>query len=107
MDFVKNSMRCLKPGGIAVHTTEFNISSNDATLEDPNCSIYRVRDIKQLIDELESEGFLVEPLNLNTGTGGVDNHVDLPPYGFSPHLKMVLSGFVVTSIGLIIKRPAQ
>ena len=105
MDFVKNSVRCLKPGGVAVHTTEFNISSLEQTLESPGCSIYRACDIEQLIRELVADGHEVAPLNLNTGTAPVDHHVDLPPYGFSPHLKLMLEGYVVTSIGLIVSRP--
>lgn len=104
LDFIKNSVRCLKPGGVAVHTTEFNLLSDDATVETPSCSIYRARDIKKLIAELESEGYTVSPLNLNTGAMKVDNHIDAPPYGFSPHLKLLLSEYVVTSIGLIIRR---
>jgi len=105
VEFVKNSVRCLKPGGIAVHTTEFNLSSNEETLESLGCSVYRERDIRELIEELREAGFEVAPLNLNTGDGRVDKHVDLPPYGFSPHIKLMLEGFVVTSIGFIIRRP--
>lgn len=105
IEFIKNSVRCLKPGGLAIHTTEFNLSSNEDTAEEPNCSIYRACDIQSLIAELEGAGFEVSPLNLNSGTGRVDNHIDIPPYGSSPHLKLLLSGYVVTSVGLIIKRP--
>jgi len=105
MDFIKNSVLCLKPGGIAVHTTEFNLSSNDKTLESPSCSIYREKDIQQLIQDLEASAFAkVYPLNLNYGEHNIDTYIDLPPYGFSPHLKLELQGYSVTSIGLIIKR---
>lgn len=31
-EFIHNSLQCLKPGGIAVHTTEYNFSSNDDTI---------------------------------------------------------------------------
>jgi hypothetical protein len=105
LDFIKNSVCCLKPGGIAVHTTEFNLSSNEDTCEELSCSVYRARDIQRLISELQTDGFEVAPLNLNTGEERVDKHIDVPPYGFSPHLKLLLSGYVVTSIGLIIRRP--
>lgn len=104
LNFIKNSVRCLAPGGVAIHTTEFNLSSNKNTCEEPGCSIYRASDIQSLITELEADGFAVATLNLNTGAGRVDNHIDMPPYGFSPHLKLLLSGYVVTSIGLIIRR---
>ena len=29
IDFLERQLRCVKPGGITVHTTEFNVSSND------------------------------------------------------------------------------
>lgn len=105
MDFVKNSIKCLKSGGVAVHTTEFNLSSDTETCETSGCSIYRAQDIKQLIAELEAEGYEVMPLNLNTGDSPVDNHIDMPPYGFSPHLKLQLEQYTVTSIGIIIRKP--
>ncbi len=105
IDFVKNSARCLKKGGVAVHTTEFNLSSNDDTCEQPSCSVYRARDIERLISELEVGGYIIETLNLNTGEGNVDNYIDIPPYKSSPHLKLELSGYTVTSIGLIVRCP--
>jgi 2-polyprenyl-3-methyl-5-hydroxy-6-metoxy-1,4-benzoquinol methylase len=107
LDFIKNSARCLKSGGIAVHTTEFNLSSNEKTLESKDCSIYRAKDINKLIADLEVMGYQVAPLNLNTGDKSVDRYVDLPPYRFSPHLKLELDKYVVTSVGLIIRRKAN
>jgi len=106
MEFVKNSLRCLKPGGVAIHTTEFNLSSDDQTFESPGCSLFRARDIKQLLAEINEQGYEAAPLNLNSGKLAVDRHIDLPPYGFSPHIKLMLEGYVVTSIGLIIRKPA-
>jgi len=44
------------------------------------------------------------PCNLNTNASPVDRHIDVPPYGFSPHLKLRLANAVVTSIGLTIKQ---
>jgi len=52
-------------------------------------------------------GYEVAPLNLNTGDKSVDRYVDLPPYRFSPHLKLELDKYVVTSVGLIIRRKAN
>jgi hypothetical protein len=107
MDFVRASVRCLKLGGIAVHTTEFNLSSEERTLESPGCSVYRRSDIERLIAELEAEGYEVAPLNLDTGDHGIDRYVDLPPYRTSPHARAMLEGIVVTSIGLIVRRPER
>jgi cyclopropane fatty-acyl-phospholipid synthase-like methyltransferase len=102
--FIKNSLKCLKSGGVAVHTTEFNLSSRESTLETLECSIYRERDILQLISELESDGYNVKSLNLNSGDSSIDSHIDAPPYGLSPHLKLELSNYIVTSTGLIITK---
>lgn len=100
--FIENSEKCLKPGGVAVHTTEFNLSSKDVTMEHEQCCIYTERDMRNLIVRLEQSGFQVAPLNLNIGGGNVDHVVDTPPFSNSPHLKLELSGHVSTSIGLIV-----
>ncbi|KVC61878.1 methyltransferase type 11 [Burkholderia ubonensis] len=105
LDFVRKSARCLVPGGVAVHTTEFNLSSNGDTLEDPGCVIFRRRDMEQLRDELEADGYVVAPFNFSAGSKPVDHHIDAPPYSASPHLKIRLEGYVATSIGLIVRKP--
>ena len=102
--FAIRSMRLLKPDGLAVHMTDFNLSSNDATLGAPDGGILRRCDIEALIAELERAGHAVEPLNLNPGTGPVDRYVDLPPYRPEPHLRLRAGPHVVTSLGLIIRK---
>ena len=104
LDFVKNSIKCLKPGGIAVHTTEFNLSSNEDTLEHPLASIFRLKDLQLLKKELEDEGYTMFPINTSVGTDKPDKHVDLPPYRQDIHLKLLLDQYVSTSIGIIIKK---
>jgi hypothetical protein len=46
----------------------------------------------------------VFPLNLNAGSGELDRHVDLPPYKQEPHLRLLLDRYVITSLGLIVRR---
>lgn len=104
LDFIRNSAKCLKVGGVAVHTTEFNLSSDDETVEHRDCSVYRKQDIKQLQAALEKDGFSLAPINLSVGRHSVDHHVDVPPYSMSPHIRLELEQFVVTSIGLIVTR---
>lgn len=101
MDFVINSIKCLKPGGVAVHTTEFNLTSNDATFETDGLVFYRRKDIDQLAKELETEGCTVEPLNYFIGERVEDGFVDLPPFKSAPHLKLAMFGYLTTSIGII------
>ena len=104
--FIENSMRTLRPGGIAVHTTEFNLSSNEDTLESPNCSFYRRRDIEDVIARLERRGYQVSPLDWSVGEGFAERVVDLPPFGRGePHIRLRADRYDVTSIGLIIQAP--
>ena len=104
--FIENQMACLRPGGVAVHTTEFNVSSNDATLDDFGTVLFRHRDIEWLADRLRAAGHAIE-LDYDTGSGVADGFVDVPPYGQHPHLKLKILDYVSTSIGLIVeKRPS-
>jgi 2-polyprenyl-3-methyl-5-hydroxy-6-metoxy-1,4-benzoquinol methylase len=104
MDFIRNSLKCLNAGGIAVHTTEFNLSSNEETFENSRLSIYRMKDIVLLLNELREEGHEVWPLNLHPGDQMLDEVIDLPPR--SPiHLKLLLKNkFVTTSIGIVVRK---
>jgi hypothetical protein len=100
-DFVLNSLAFLNPGGIAVHTTEFNLSSNEETLDCwPTC-IYRKQDIDAFISEVKSLGHQVLPLNYFSGSDPLDVHIDYPPHA-PPHLKMALAQYVTTSFGFAI-----
>jgi SAM-dependent methyltransferase len=100
MQFIIASLACLKPGGVAVHTTEFNLSSNTETIETPHVCLYRHQDILRLLSSLP-HGVNSAYLNLDTGCGVVDEYIDVPPYLPAPHLKMLLGSFVTTSIGLV------
>lgn len=104
IDFIKNSLECLNSGGIAVHTTEFNLSSDSQTLEDINTVIYRKKDIESFIHEVFALGHTVFPLNLNPGYALYDSYIDVPPYKSFYHLKLKLDKYHSTSIGLIIKK---
>lgn len=105
LDFVEQTVeRVLKPGGVAVHTTEFNLSSNDATLETGGTVIYRRRDLEGLIERLRSRGHEVTPLRIAPDSHPMDGWVDIPPYSSDAHLKLALGQFTCTSVGLIVRR---
>jgi 2-polyprenyl-3-methyl-5-hydroxy-6-metoxy-1,4-benzoquinol methylase len=103
LEFIKNSMACLRRGGIGVHTTEFNLSSNNRTFESSDLSLYRRRDIDGLVKELRSLGHSVWDVNYFPGRGKIDRHIDLPPYSL-PHVKLSIFGFACTSIGIIVRK---
>lgn len=106
IDFVLNAMKCLRLGGVAVHTTEFNVESDAQTIESGHNVIYRKCDFLKLADELRAKGHDIETFNFDTGSSPADLHVDEPPYSGKVHLKLRIGGFASTSFGLIIRRGA-
>jgi hypothetical protein len=104
LNFLKEQLKTLKPGGWAVHTTEFNISSNDATLDNTDTVIFRMKDIERLKKELTSMGHSIEEPDYSLGGLPEDYNIDVFPHQQDIHLKLQLNEFVVTSIGLIIQK---
>ena len=104
--FVQSAMKTLKPGGVAVHTTEYNLSSNQYTIESPNLSIYRQRDIEELAKRLTDDGHTVAPLDFSPALGFVENLIDLPPYDHRLHIRLRLAEYDCTSVGIIATKGA-
>lgn len=106
LDFVVSAMRLLKPGGIAVHTTEFNVSSNNDTLaEGPDC-LYRRRDFENLDYRLRRIGCGLDPIDYFAGTDPNDLRFDRAPFfqRGNVHIKLEIGGFVCTSILLAARK---
>ena len=104
LNFLKNQLKTIKPGGWAVHTTEFNVSSNDETQDNNDTVIFRYRDIERLIKELRQSGHFVEDPDYSLGGMPEDFQVDTIPHQQDIHLKLQIDRFVVTSLGLIIQK---
>ena len=105
MQFVINSIeKTLKPGGVAVHTTEFNLSSNDNTIGIGPTVLYRRRDMEELVSRLVDLGNEVQPFIVAPDSHFLDFHVDLPPYSSEPHLKLKFGRHVTTSAGIVVKK---
>lgn len=100
--FMRRMVRCLKPGGIAVHTTEFNVSSDEETIEKGHDVIFRRRDLERMAHALEGDGHAVEPFDFDTGSDPADRIVSTPPYAREPVLKFQFGRFVSTSFGIIV-----
>jgi hypothetical protein len=105
-NFVERSVDLLRPGGVAVHTTEFNCSSNDATIDHSSTVLFRQRDLLRLSRGLAKRGYKIV-LNFSLGDMPLDKHVDVSPYCTEKHLKLVLGEFVTTSFGLVVERPGH
>jgi SAM-dependent methyltransferase len=119
LDFIENSMKTLRPGGIAVHTTEFNCQSNENTVETGASVIFRQKDFEKLAERLRASGHKVGVIEFGTGADLFDQYVDFQPYDLSMrsaalrdyygsmvqggHLRMMIDGHVSTCFGLVIE----
>jgi SAM-dependent methyltransferase len=104
INFFCEQMKCLRPGGIAAHTTEFNPHNDEPTLNAHDIVLYRQDDLFKLMDRLTAQGDALWPLDLERGNTPADAHIDRPPYGL-PHLRIIVTGmFVTTSILLVARR---
>ncbi len=103
--YLVNAVKYLKPGGVAVHTIEYNVSSRRHTIDNNSTILFRRRDIRAIGRELRRSGYRVD-LSFRGGHLPADRYVDRPPYTMDVHLKLELAGFTLTSYGLIIEKPA-
>ncbi len=101
--FVRNTARLLAPGGVAVHTTEFNCYSNSATLDEASTVLFRRRDFERLGTQLAAMGCTTQ-FNFELGGMPADEHIDVAPYSHELHLKLRLDEWVTTSFGLVFTR---
>lgn len=97
--FAINSMEVLKPGGMALHTTEFTLSSLSHKFEGPYYCIFRKSDMDALASSLRKLRFHVPDIYYHAGSSKLDQTPDLPRYDKNRHIKLLLDGHVVTSIG--------
>ena len=105
--FVEASAKLLAPGGIAVHTTEFNVSSNARTVHSGGFVLYRRQDMDHLSQRLSGAGFKLLPFDFDPGTHQHDVEPDFEPWYTHgrEHVKLLLAGHVATSALLIIQAP--
>lgn len=101
--FIRNSLGALRPGGLAVHTTEFNCCSDEDTLDGSSTVLFRRRDLLGLARALIAEGHQIR-LNFELGDLPLDRYVDIAPYSADNHLKLRIEKWVTTSFGLIVRK---
>lgn len=111
LDFIKNSVRTLKPGGYAVHTTEYNYMRDDMTLDNWPTVLFRRRDLELVAEELRAEGHHVFPFDFDVLHSPLDFLIDIPPYPHEGgaavadfHLRLAVDGFATTSFGVVIRK---
>jgi hypothetical protein len=103
LDFFEASTKPLRPGGIALHTFEFNLTSNWSTWEQPGNVLLRLRDIEALAERLRPSGCRLLPLNTHPGQDVADEKVR-STIGGAPGLRQRVGMMVTTSFGLAIRK---
>jgi len=101
--FIERCMDCLKPGGIAVHTTEYNLSSAFNT-QNYNSSVFlRSIDFIEICETLVNQGHSPEPLDFRLDNSKFDNVISFDSTS-RPHFKPYFDDYIVTSFGLIVRK---
>jgi hypothetical protein len=110
LQFVCNSMKTLVPGGVSVHTTEYNFNQ-DETIDDWGTVLFQKRHFEDLERRLRDQGDRMITVDFSSGNGIFDGYVDVPPYPTqhtvdlnvpaAPHLRLSVDGFPATSIAII------
>lgn len=109
--FVEAAMRCLKPGGIAVHTTELNLDAAGETLSQGSTVLFQLRHLEALAARLGALGHRMLVLDHAHHPGIMDQFVDVPPFEEGrvplghlspPHLRLSIAGYPATSVGIVV-----
>jgi SAM-dependent methyltransferase len=105
--FVQRSSKLLKKGGVAVHTTEYNVTSNTRTVRRGKGVIYRRRDIEELDRRLRYDKRCLAKMDFDPGEHEFDRCYDVLPYAplarpGQQHVKLCFDGFVATSMLLVV-----
>ncbi|MBX7187295.1 MAG: class I SAM-dependent methyltransferase [Vicinamibacteria bacterium] len=115
--FVENSLATLRPGGLSVHTTEFNFADDAQTIDEHPTVLFQKRHFQDLKERLGSAGHVVAPLDFDVGSKPLDRFIDLPPFRHDwpaslreqwgageAHIKLSVHGFPVTCFGIIVRK---
>jgi len=116
LTFIERSLDTIRPGGLSVHTTEFNIE-NGPTIDNWPSVLFQRRHFTELAGRLEAQGHKVAEIDFNPGDKILDRFIDLPPWGHdvlsgeldpwlreTVHLKLGMGGFISTCAGIIVTK---
>lgn len=121
-DAVIGAMDVLRPGGVAVHTTDFAFAE-DMPFSPKGGLAFPRRFFERLADQLNGRKHEVAALDFGLGDHPLDGYIDLEPFEVDgadvwrelwqgglngPHLKICLDGILKTSFVFAVRcRPAE
>lgn len=115
--FIISSLKYLKKGGIAVHTTEYNYDSDQNTLISEDCILFLRNHFKILGKKLKKYGHKLLTMNFFRENSEINDYVDVYPYytvkdcklckkiaddNERTHINLNISGYNSTSIYFVI-----
>lgn len=112
LEFVRQATRTLKPGGVAVHTTEYSVEDGE-TIDNWATVLYQKRHFATLATMVEEAGCSLVDIDFDAGREFFDAYVDVPPFPHEstwnaamqpPHIKLSIDGFPATSIAIIVEK---
>ena len=109
LEFVIRTLDLLEPGGIAVHTTELELTPREDTADYGHLAIYRIADLERLAARVRELGLEMHTNWYVALETSLDRWIALPPYPVDDpaHLKLAIGNSVSTSVGLLIRRPLR
>eukprot|EP00873_Tetraselmis_striata_P002088 jgi/Tetstr1/422352/TSEL_013193.t1 len=102
--FALQSLEVLKPGGAAVHTVEFTLSSLERTVERGDTALWRKQDVERLWRDHGSLGYSMPEPCWHAGTHLLDVQPDVPPYSIDKHIKLMIGEYMCTSMGWVAQK---
>ncbi len=121
LTFIENSLDALKPGGLAIHTTEFNYLEGHGTVDNWPTVLFQRKHFEALRDRLARRGHTLLGPDFDVGSGPIDRFIDVPPYSIGQgwlnketwgsvnqgaHLKLSVGGYPCTCYGLLVRKAA-
>jgi hypothetical protein len=116
LDFIESSLKTLRPGGLAVHTTEFNLDPDSPTIDNWPTVLFQQKHFEGLAERLRAQGHYVAPFDFDYGDKPMDRFIDIPPFSYNLpkkldewfgqplHMKVSVDGFPCTCFGIIIRK---
>ncbi len=115
LDFIENALSAVRPGGLAVHTTEFNFLNDDETVDNWPTVLFQRKHFIEIADRLRTQGHKVAEIDFDVGRLPLDKFIDIPPFVHdwsdymrrvwgerADHIKVSVDGFASTCFGLVI-----
>lgn len=93
--FWRRMQRCLVPGGVAAHTTEYNLTSEEETYVAGPVVVFRKADLIEMDPDIDLT------------VGDLGQTAETEAEKLLPHLKLKLGAYEITSAGLIYTCPQR